>query len=149
MSDFPVHERIRVLLAEHATLRAEIIARIGHAYQLMAVGAASIAFLAGTAAPSSYSYWICAAAVTAVIALGFWTFMRDMRKAGARIREIELDVNDRAQEDLLVWENVWGGEITGYFGPAHPMPRSHLAMLPKPVRTWRGVPIRESSPKSD
>ena len=136
---YPEVEKVRILLAEHATLRAEIIARIGHAYQLMTVGTGSLAFLGGAYAPTeSYKFWLILFGVLGFLGLGFWTFTRDMRKCAKRIREIELDVNERAHEDLLVWENQWGGEINGYFGRSHPKPRSYLQKLGRPLRTFRG-----------
>jgi hypothetical protein len=45
MLDIDTFQRIQILLAEHATLRNEVIARIGHAHQLLGVGVALFAVL--------------------------------------------------------------------------------------------------------
>jgi hypothetical protein len=140
MTDYPPIEKVRILLAEHATLRTEIIARIGHAYQMMGFLGITLALLFGTSS-SWKTFWIVFIVATIIISWGFWTFVRDMRKCTARIREIELDVNNYAQEDLLVWENLWGGEINGYFGLSRPKPRAYLQNLQPPQRTWRGKAI--------
>ena len=140
MSDFSQVEKVRILLAEHAALRAEIVARIGHAYQMIGYGVAAIVLLIALR-PVEQIFWPILTLVIVVFGFGLWVYWRDLLKAGRRIREIELDVNDRAQEDLLIWENLWGAGATGFFGPGNPLPRSHLGRLDRPVRTWRGEVI--------
>src|SRR5437868_5168216 len=131
--EYPEIEKVRIQLTEYQTLRSEIIARIGHAYQMMAVLGGSLVLLVGLA-PNSNAFWALLGVVTSVIALGFWTFVRDMKKCARRIREIEIDVNQRAKEDLLVWENLWGADVNGYFGRSQPKARSFLAQARSPER---------------
>ena len=140
MVEFPVGEKVRILLAEHASLRAEIVARVGHAYQMLGFLGVTLALLVGIS-PNWTTFVIVFTIASSVISFGLWTLARDLRKCTERIRQIELDVNDRAQEDLLVWENQWGGEINGYFGRSRPKPRSYLRNLRPPDRTWRGQVI--------
>ena len=63
---------------------------------------------------------------------------RDLHKAVQRVREIEIDINDRVGEDLLIWENLWGGAKTGFFGNARPLPRSTFKTVAFPVRSRGG-----------
>jgi hypothetical protein len=64
--------------------------------------------------------------------------VRDANRIAQRLREIELDVNDRLKEDLLVWENLWGDSATGFWWWGEPLPRSHLDDVKPPFRTYRG-----------
>jgi hypothetical protein len=140
---FPEVEKIRIVLAEHSTLRAELVARFGHAYQMIGYGVAAIVLLTALK-PSAHVFWFMLSLVLFIFGFALWVYWRDILKAGRRIREIELDINSRAKEDLLVWENLWGAGSVGFFGPGHPLPRSHLANVKCPVRTWRGTPIAPS-----
>lgn len=137
---FSEEEKVKILLNEYNTLRAEIIARIGHSYQLIGVGVAAILLLFYLW-PIGNIFWAMLAIATTILAIAFWIWLRDTLKASERIREIELDVNQRVGEDLLIWENIWGGGVTGFIGLARPMPRSHLSTCNAPVRTWKGKPI--------
>jgi hypothetical protein len=104
MSDFSSVEKVRILLAEHSALRSEIVARMGHVFQVAAVGATGVAILIGlNKLPSLYAIL----AILLVLAVALWFISRDIWKAAERLREIEIDINDRAGEDLLVWENLW------------------------------------------
>lgn len=144
-------EKIRILLAEHGILRDEIVGRMGHIYQMIGFGVAAIVLLITLASVAwiSWIFWPMIALVIIVFAFGLWWFVSGTLLCAKRIREIELDVNDRAQEDLLIWENLWGSGATGSFWPRQPLPRSHLAELERPTRTWRGEPIttRNSAPE--
>jgi len=48
-----------------------------------------------------------------------WLISRDSAKVAKRVRELEKDINCRAGETLLVWETLWGREVTGYPGASH------------------------------
>lgn len=134
--------KIAILLNEYNTLRAEIIARIGHLYQMIGYGVAAIILLT-TLQPTNRIFWALLALVIITFGLGLWFYGRYVWSCGTRIREIELDVNDRAREDLLVWENLWGGGAVGFFGLRPHLPRSHLARRNGPIRTWRGQAIEQ------
>jgi hypothetical protein len=139
MSDFPPSEKVRILLAEHSALRAEIVARMGHVYQVAAVGATGVAILIALhqLMPSSFCVILASIIFLLVLAaVAFWFISRDIRKAAERLREIEVDINDRAGEDLLVWEILW--RSTTYWGRARTLSRSKLSELVKPERTFRG-----------
>jgi hypothetical protein len=123
-------EKIRVLLAEYSSLRSEIVARLGHAYQLMAVGTAVLAAIAALQPNRPLLYGIVGF-VLAVFLIGCWFVYKDLYKLGHRVREIEHDVNRRAGEHLLVWESLWGGLATGLWRYGKPLPRSTLPTLPR------------------
>ena len=112
----PESEKIRILLAEHSTLRTEIIARIGHAYQMLGYALAAVVLLVALSSTTGHAFWLMLGFILLIFAFGLWVYWRDLMKAAARIREIELDINDRAKEDLLVWENIWGSARDWIFG---------------------------------
>jgi hypothetical protein len=144
--------RITILLAEYNTLRSEAVARGGHFYQTVALGGATVTFIIGAVITwltnaddmKPAVYWTCVGLIItaiflAIMVLGllFWLIRRDLEKCARRIREIELDVNKRAAEDLLIWENLWGGAVTGYWGRARPRPK-HWFWLARLSRTGAG-----------
>jgi hypothetical protein len=150
--------KIQVLLAEHATLRAEIVARIGHVYQLIGAGATVLTVLLITLNPfrlrflgkvasgtdrrrSQILFFSMAALFLSIFAWATLSYVRDANRIAQRVREIELDVNDRLKEDLLVWENLWGDSSTGFWWWSGPLPRSRLAGAKPPSRTYRGAEI--------
>ena len=154
-----VFAKVQVLLAEHATLRAELVARIGHVYQLIGPGVTVLVLLFVTLNPfklkflgkiatraeerrSKILFFTMLAALTAVFAVAVTSYEIDKTRIAERLREIERDVNDRMKEDLLVWESLWGDAAAGPWRWSRPLPRSELATAP-PVRTYRGKEIEK------
>ena len=133
------HEKIRTQMLEHTTLRAEIIARTGHGYQLLGFGLAGIAIIASKDI-SEWGVVYIVVVIMLVITAGLFSWM-DIKKCALRIREIEIDVNDRAQEDLIIWENLNGEAKLGFLRKNQDLPREHLRTLDYPIRTFRGEPI--------
>lgn len=139
MPDFPAAEKVRVLLAEYAALRSEIVARTNHGYQLLVVATAAMAFFAAiyTALP-----WLLLLVIGTVMSMVYvlasWFVLRDIYKLAARVRDIEIDVNDRCGEDLLLWENLSGAASTGFWIGFRPLPREELEKAPTPIRTSKG-----------
>jgi hypothetical protein len=138
MNDIPAHEKIRTQMSEHATLRAEIIARMGHGYQIVGFGLAAVAI--GVSQGFQLGAGLYIGVVVVVVALMWWKSWADTKKCARRIREIELDVNDRAQKDLLVWENLSGEAEIGLLQTTEHL-RKALQKKPVPIRTFRGRPI--------
>jgi hypothetical protein len=145
MSDLPQPEKVRILLAEHSALRAEFVARTGHGYQMVAVGATGLAISSALFQHTinMLAFWAILAIFVLVLGGAIWFILRDIRNFAERLREIEIDINDRAGEDLLVWQNLWAFPVTGYWGRAQPLPRSKLSELPRPERTFRGKRLDE------
>lgn len=146
--------KINVLLAEYNTLRAEAVARSSHLFQLVAAAGASFAFVIGSfiswmtnwkVMPNTI-FWVSLVliiiafiAVLAAVCVLSVMMRRDLEKAVRRVAEIELDVNERIGEDLLIWENLCGGRVTSYWdreAPCHP--RSKLKELTRPQRSKNG-----------
>jgi hypothetical protein len=94
-------------LHEYDALRRQIEQRTGHGYLLFS--AAALAFFNVTAIDTlGLRFWIVFAISGTTILLASWFIIRDIGLASRRLRELEEDINDRAEEDLLVWETVWG-----------------------------------------
>jgi hypothetical protein len=156
--------KINVLLAEYNTLRSEAVARSGHRFNLMAIGIAAVTFLAGAVlvwldkiqTQNNTIIWISVVVLLTVVLIGIWvvrelshTSWRDLEKAVARVREIELQINDLLREDLLIWENLHGGSVAGYSGHSRPLPRSILADRRPPQRTFKGLPLGDDDSRQD
>lgn len=143
-SEFSQTERVRVLLAEWSALRAEMVARMGHGYQLLTVATAAITILV-FADINKASIWLTALIIVFVPAYAFatWFIMRDSDKLRRRLLEIEASINERIGEDLILWETLWGGLGTGFWGKAKPKPPQFLATVSAPPRTFKGAPIEE------
>jgi len=45
----------------------------------------------------------------------FFLLWHDMVKAGKRVQQLETEINKRANEKLLIWENELGGISRGYW----------------------------------
>jgi hypothetical protein len=110
--------KVQILPYEYASLRTEILNRIGHLHQLLAVGGVIFLWLANH--PIDRMFWISLVAAVVVVGIFGWTIHRDIGKAAERVRQLEADINRRAGEELLVWESHWGGEVTGNWGRGRP-----------------------------
>lgn len=105
-TSFPAEETVKILLAEYTGLRSEIIAKTGHGLQVAGFVVTASSFLV-----SQTQNWLTVYIVTLIVLLvagaGMLIF-NDVARASKRIRQIEVDVNNRAGEELLVWETGWG-----------------------------------------
>jgi len=126
-------DKVRILLAEYSSLRAEIIARLGHGYQLLTIGTAvlGIMFVFPT---RGWFFYIAATVIGVVYLIACGFVVIDLNKIGRRVREIEHEINIRAGEHLLVWEHLWGGLATGYLKYGRELPRSSLPPLTPPSK---------------
>jgi hypothetical protein len=117
--------KVQVLLYEYAGLRMEILHRTGHMYQLLAIGGALFLWLL-IPRPIDWRLWVSLVMSLVIVSLFGWFLHRDINKAAARLRELEQEINERAGEELLVWETRWGGAVTGYWGRAKPLSEKDL-----------------------
>lgn len=111
MSDEPFkpEEKVKILLTEYTSLKSEIIARVGHGYQVSGFAVAALSLLAFQGIN-----WRTIAVFVLIVLLLAGTgalSVRDVWRAAARVREIERDVNKRAGENLLAWETFWGDAL--------------------------------------
>jgi len=99
-------ERTQILLNEYNSLRSEINSRVSNAFQVVAIAAGAIALCV----QSSWNGWpaILALLILATVIL-LWIIFHNFFNAGLRVQELERDINRRANEKLLVWENERGG----------------------------------------
>ena len=108
MIDLGEKEKTQILLNEYTSLRSEINARISNAFQVVAVAAGAVAVClqvqmnTGTQR-GAISLIICATAFL------LWTIYHNFFNAVLRVQELEREINRRAEEKLLVWENERGG----------------------------------------
>jgi hypothetical protein len=128
-------DRIQILLAEYAALRAEIVGRTGFGFQTAAVGLAGLTwFLQQTLSGRAIWFWVAMAFVGFGFCIAVFVNLRDLGRAAERLKQIELEVNSRAGEHLLVWETLSGiltraGPIAGFFTLAPPLSRDKLPPL--------------------
>lgn len=118
-------DHVSVLLAEYSTLRAEILTRSNHMYQVLIFGGTVLAVIFSFKDLNT-TFWIVLTSVVAIIATFSAFIGHDTKKASARIRQIERQINDLAGDTLLVWETQWGGPLT----PS----QDRLSSQPQPAR---------------
>jgi hypothetical protein len=110
-------DKIQILLAEYTSLRDEVMQRDSSLNQFLIYGAISIVAIIGFMIqyPSA-----TAASVTlllldgALVFFGFKMIEFDVLRIATRLLEIEKLVNERAGEQLLVWESTHGIARQGY-----------------------------------
>jgi hypothetical protein len=107
-------ERIQILLAEYNSLRSEILARTTSVYQVAAISALAAIWLL----QQQIGKRLLVGGTLAVIGLSIcaWVLARDSMRAALRVQELEKEINRRAGEHLLVWDNEWGGMTTTLWG---------------------------------
>ncbi len=106
-------EKLTVLLKEYDSLRAEVLARTNHIYQLFAIAGGAATWLLSRSIDGRF--WLLMCGLATVVLAGWWTSVRDIKKCATRIGELETKVNELVGEDLLQWEKYFGGEATGFF----------------------------------
>ena len=107
-------EKVQILLAEYSSLRGEINSRISSAYTVVSIAAGFIAWML-TQRQYDIRFWIGAFTVLLGATLCGWFVGRDCVNAGRRVQELENEINMRAGETLLIWENEKGGLAAGYW----------------------------------
>ena len=111
-------DKIQVLLHEYDTLRTEGIYRNSAMFQLIGVGALLFCLLMQQGI--TYRWFVSLAVFLAVMFVFSYFLGSDITRSARRVRELERDINARAGEELLVWENRWSRGATG-IGAAAPM----------------------------
>jgi hypothetical protein len=107
-------ERLQVLLAEYSSLRSEINARMTSVYTVASFSAAVVIWLLQQDA--GHRLYLGLAAAVVGLSICAWTLTRDLVRTALRVKQIELEVNRRVGERLMVWETEWGGQTSSLWG---------------------------------
>jgi hypothetical protein len=111
--DIGQKEKIQILLAEYSSLRSEINARVSSVYSCISVLIFLIVFVLQQPGGRNFYAGIFIAVLGAAICGRFLAY--DSFSAARRVREIETAINEKAKENLLVWESKRGGLTAGHW----------------------------------
>jgi drug/metabolite transporter (DMT)-like permease len=106
-------ERIQILLAEYTSLRSETNSRISSSYQVVGIGTALIAWLLQQ--PIGARFWIGVCVILVGALYCGRVIAYDTMNAAKRVRELEIELNNRAGEKLILWESERGGLNASYW----------------------------------
>ena len=106
-------DKIQILLAEYASLRSELNARITSMY--VVAGWTTVAIIWLLQQEYTKSFWLGLTIWAIGTVYSARILVHDMANAGRRAREIENEINRRAEEKLLLWENELGGLTSSYW----------------------------------
>jgi hypothetical protein len=104
--DFSSEEKVKILLAEYSSLKAEVGAHTGYGFQASGFAVTALSLLAAQAI--TWRSIVVFFLIVILILGAMFLILGHIWIAATRIREIERDVNERAGEKLLVWETAWG-----------------------------------------
>jgi hypothetical protein len=107
---FDDKDRLTIVLKEYDTLRAEIIARMGHGFQTVGFGVTLVVVFIPWLwlHPSDIPYWIALAFGIAVCVFLWSVIHIEIAAAASRLRQIEEIINSMAGDTLLTWETYHG-----------------------------------------
>lgn len=99
------NDKVKILLKEYDTLRAEILQRIGHRFAFLGLTGA-LGIYAFFAAKELTIYQTAVLTISALALFGVWFQLGNLiARCSKRIAEIEKAVNSIVGEDLLKWEH--------------------------------------------
>ena len=107
-------EKISILALEYSSLRSDINARMSSMFQLSAVFVAIAALTFQLS--SGVRLVVIASSAFIAFLIGLGLLWHDIVKAGRRVQQLEVEINRRASEKLLIWESELGGLSHGYWG---------------------------------
>jgi hypothetical protein len=106
-------DKIHILLQEYNSLRSELVSSGNKLFQLFAIAGTLVTWLIARDF-ERVSFWAALIFVLAgLFVLGLF-LLRDTQRAAQRVAEIENEINQRAHENLLKWENKWGRVLNGF-----------------------------------
>lgn len=135
LSDLNQKDRIQILLSEYSALRAEIIARTNLGFQIAAVALGGITWFAQQQMSGRpWYFWAIMIFVVVCFFIAIFVDARDLLRAAYRVADIECEVNSRAGEHLLIWENLGGvggrvNLVISFFSMVKTLPRCKLQPL--------------------
>jgi hypothetical protein len=104
-------EKVTVLLAEYATLRAEIVQRSAWHVQMIAAAVAILGVSIGLMVSSNDNVYAGVVLITFAIvglAIGLLFNDQEMRKVVDSVTSLERRINELAGDELLTWETRRG-----------------------------------------
>jgi hypothetical protein len=103
-------EKIKIILEEYKSLRTEIMQRHAGIIQVYTVAGTAFVGVVGFAVfNTTILGGVLMTLVLIVLVVGaFFLHDHDIRMLAKRLRIIEADINQRAQENLLDWETSYG-----------------------------------------
>ena len=115
-------DKVTILLAEYNMLRLEILTRTTHGFQLMAVYAVMFVWI--MQAKQGVRFWISLAVAVATLLIACWISFSNINRCVKRVLELEKDINNRAGENLLVWETQQERKYVGFLRKPKPVPEN-------------------------
>lgn len=103
-------DKVAIILEEYRSLRTEVLQRNTVLNSILTVaGTVSAATVGIMVQYSAYvAVSITILVVLLLVAYAFWIIDYDSRRIGFRLRQIETEVNHRANDNLLRWETEHG-----------------------------------------
>jgi hypothetical protein len=95
-------DKVTILLHEYNMLRAEILTRTTHGFQLIPVYAALFVWI--MQAWPGVRFWLSVAVAVGTLVFASWITFANIDRCVKRVLELEKDINTHAGENLLVWE---------------------------------------------
>jgi hypothetical protein len=100
-SQITAKEKLTVLLAEYATLRAEIIQRYNSGFQLLAISVPSLVLINSV---SGLAKWYIPALAIAAIAIAAYIILTGIHRISIHLQSLESRINTLAEDELMSWE---------------------------------------------
>jgi hypothetical protein len=150
-SDLGQKEKIQILLSEYSTLRSEILIRTGYGFQVFMFGFAIVTWLLKESLTDHRWYiWVVLGVTVVAFGIAVRVNSRELSRAAHRVKELEHEINSRADEHLLVWETLSGvltrmGIVKSYFSRLNTLPRAELPTL-DPSYLGRSAKLLETEP---
>jgi hypothetical protein len=107
-------EKIQILLSEYSSLRSEINSGISSSYQVVSIGTFLMAWLLQQQEIGP-RFWIGVCIIVVGASYCGRLLAYDVVNAATRVQELESEINRRAGEKLLLWENERGGLNLSYW----------------------------------
>ena len=104
------YEKIQILLEEYRSLRSEVAARLTYGAQIGTLGVGAIAWVLGHPdMPTKRLILLLGFIFLSALGILWIVSIRDVWRLSKRLQALEHEINSRAGEHLLVWEQLHGG----------------------------------------
>ena len=119
-------DKVTILLHEYNMLRAEILTRTNHGFQLLVVyaGLGGGLFVWIMQAKGGVRFWLSLAVAVGTLFVANWISFSNINRCVKRVLELEKDINTRVGENLLVWETQQERKFVGFLRKPRPAPEN-------------------------